>query len=959
MGTVYEAEEAASGRRVALKLISPQFATSGDAVDRFRQEGRLASMISHPHCVFVLAADEQAGHPYIAMELMPGATLQDLVRERGPLPVEEAVTKILEVIEGLQEAHRLGVIHRDVKPSNCFVDGEGRIKIGDFGLAKSLTAGQDLTKSGSFLGTVLYASREQIKAERVDQQTDIYSVAATLYFLLTGRAPFQSRDAAATVARVVSDAPPSMRARRPEIPPTLDRIVRRGLERQRQRRWRTLDDLQAALLPFVTSELSAGSPGMRIAAFLIDKGLFWPLATIAHTQITNTLWPTPDALRRLVVFTIPWFLYFIALETLWGCSLGKRWLRLRVYSSSGNYQPGLKNVLPRTLFFYILVYLPSEVLGLLYGPRANDQPLGLIAYGLAPALGVLVLAAPMRLRNGYRGIHELLSGTRVVRLPWAKKRRAFPSRPLDQPLLQPDGLPDRVGSFRVQGALCWTPELKILVAQDAALGRQAWIYLRPLGKPALNAARRAIHRPTRLRWLACGKYGEWQWDAFFAPAGCPLQQVVKSEARLSWPDARALLEQLTAELAAACQDKTLPRSLTVDRVWIQANGRVQLLDASLDDFGDTNPADPPDQKAGLLLLRQVAELTLEGRVRRADEGPAPIRAPVPKHAAPMLNRLLLPDKHRFRSVDQFGEELAVSRNQPPEVTTAQRAAHLALLTTALFFPLVIMFVLPCVYPAWVKVFGIFTLELQNREEQRVLSNLHNGMACDCISSLLQPDALGRAYGLARLHADMHLAELIREKLDRDVSLENGLRQSAGWIPTFLLSRVKNWVSLPEDAFQADGARDFRKDAMDILQAHDAWRVIANIVWVVGMVCVVPFAVIWTLWAFLMRGGFTFRLAGIALLRSNGRKALRIQCAWRALLVWTPVTALLVLSVWLDSVWLAAWFRQSTEPHASAYWLSWLCWGSALALLPLYVGLALRLPNRSLHDRLAGTYLVPR
>jgi hypothetical protein len=135
--------------------------------------------------------------------------------------------------------------------------------------------------------------------------------------------------------------------------------------------------------------------------------------------------------------------------------------------------------------------------------------------------------------------------------------------------------------------------------------------------------------------------------------------------------------------------------------------------------------------------------------------------------------------------------------------------------------------------------------------------------------------------------------------------------------------------------------------------------VVDVVSVVGTICVLHFVLIWSIWAFLMRGGLTYRLAGIALLRSNGRKALRIQCAWRALLVWAPVTGLLLLSVWLDSVWLVAWFRQVAEAYTWAYWLSWLCWGLALALLPLFVGLALRLPNRSLHDRLAGTYLVPR
>src|SRR4051794_3309687 len=115
MGTVYEAADTHSGRHVALKLIAPEYAGSAVAVERFRQEGRLASLIAHPRCVFVFAADEDAGRPYIVMELMPGSTMQELADRKGPLPPAAAVAKILDVIEGLQEAHRLGVIHRDVK----------------------------------------------------------------------------------------------------------------------------------------------------------------------------------------------------------------------------------------------------------------------------------------------------------------------------------------------------------------------------------------------------------------------------------------------------------------------------------------------------------------------------------------------------------------------------------------------------------------------------------------------------------------------------------------------------------------------------------------------------------------------------------------------------------------------------------------------------------------------------
>ncbi|HZY89400.1 MAG TPA: serine/threonine-protein kinase, partial [Gemmataceae bacterium] len=256
MGSVYEAEEAASGRRVAVKLIAPEYAESPEAVQRFRQEGRLASAIAHPRCVFVLAADEEAGQPYIVMELMPGATLEGLVEERGPLPPEEAVAKALDVIDGLREAHRLGVVHRDVKPSNCFLEADGRVKVGDFGLSKSLGGQARLTTTGAFLGTLLFAPPEQVRGERVDHQSDLYAAAATLYYLLAGRAPFQGGDAAAVLARTVADPVPPLRARRPEVPAALERVVLRGLERDRQRRWRDLDELRAALLPFAPGRLS-------------------------------------------------------------------------------------------------------------------------------------------------------------------------------------------------------------------------------------------------------------------------------------------------------------------------------------------------------------------------------------------------------------------------------------------------------------------------------------------------------------------------------------------------------------------------------------------------------------------------------------------------------------------------------------------------------------------------------
>src|SRR5262249_45822438 len=158
----------------------------------------------------------EAGQPYIVMELMTGTTLKDLVDRQGPLEPTDAVAKILDVVEGLTEAHQAGVIHRDVKPANCYLDTDGRVKIGDFGLSRSLRGNAQLPQPGSFMGTPLFASPEQLKGELLDPRTDVYSVAATLYYLLTGQAPFQHTDAATVIARVASEPPRPPRSLRPD-----------------------------------------------------------------------------------------------------------------------------------------------------------------------------------------------------------------------------------------------------------------------------------------------------------------------------------------------------------------------------------------------------------------------------------------------------------------------------------------------------------------------------------------------------------------------------------------------------------------------------------------------------------------------------------------------------------------------------------------------------------------------
>jgi hypothetical protein len=680
MGTVYEAQEVATGRRVALKVIRSEYADASDeAVERFRREGRLASMVTHPRCVFVLAALEDAGQPYIVMELMPGATLQDLVQEKGPLPSDQALSKILDVIDGLQFAHRLQVIHRDVKPSNCFLEEDGRVKIGDFGLAKSLALATHLTGTGVFVGSLFFAAPEQIRGEAIDLRTDVYSVAATLYFLLTGKAPFQSGDAAATLARIVSDPAPSMRRLRPELSVALDQAVLRGLERDPQKRWPDLESFRQGLLSLVPTPLTRDAWGRRVGAGVIDAFLcacasllvLWAWGTLPLAQT-----PTYGDAALVSVFRDCWsvgiaIVYFTVLEHLWGCSLGKRFQRLLVCPAGGHDPPSWKRALARSTLCCCAAALGPLLTDLVQWRLAGGGSHALIFWWASFAVGLGLLVAPMRASNGYRGLHEWLSGTQVLQLPYPKKRTALgttgpwllyflAARRLDHQLPGRSSFPERVGGFTIRGVLKWTAGDKILLGEDVALSRRVLLWFRPAGEPALDRARREIGRRTRLRWLGCGRQRELQWDAILAPLGCPLPDLIHSEGKLSWPELRPILSELAGELAAACADGTLPRALNPALLWVQHDGSTQLADMALTDPAQAAAADT-DQERSLMLLADVAILALEGQPRKAEERKIPVRAALPDAARNLLNRLMQVVQG-YQTVAQFLADLQALPN---------------------------------------------------------------------------------------------------------------------------------------------------------------------------------------------------------------------------------------------------------------------------------------------------------
>jgi hypothetical protein len=964
MGAIYEAEDAASGRHVALKLIAPDFAASPEAVERFRQEGRLASAIAHPRCVFVLAADEEAGRPYIVMELMPGDTLESLVEKHGPLPPEQAVARILDVFDGLREAHRLGVVHRDVKPSNCFLEADGRVKVGDFGLAKSLVNQAHLTKTGTFLGTLLYCSPEQIRLEPVDRQSDVYSVAATLYYLLTGRAPFQTSDPASTLARIVADLTPPMRGLRPELSPALDRVVLRGLERDRPRRWRDLDEFRAALLPFAPGRLSIGGVGLRFGAYLIDALLVAPVSILPGALMLMG----PDALVwriTTVLVLAALFLYFALQEGLWGCTPGKRWLRLRVCTTRGGDAPGLPRALLRTATYFLLMGLPGQVLYLMQDPAQllNQEPQSVQISAVQLALlaaGAVLMVSTMRTRNGYRCLHDFISGTRIVQLPEPEGRHALPTRRLDNGLAAADGLPARLGSYVVRGSLGGEAGQRVLLGENPALGRQALLWLRPAGEPPLPPARRDGTRPARLRWLAGGRYEDLQWDAFLAPVGCPLPELVGARGRLSWAEARPILAVLAEELAAASAESTLPGRLTVGQVWVGSHGQVLLLDMPPGKSAPA-PAEPDTASGPLALLRQVAVLALEGRPR-ADGGSPAVRAPVPVHAAALLASLL-GGPRPLDTVDQVRAELAATRSRPARVSRPRRAAHLALQAAFLSVGLCFMTISGCLstFVPNAELLGKQVFRDACREE------LEAGAWRECAVTLLNPSPAARLGALVQLDADLRLGDRLVRR-NQKTAEEHTARLQAMSPPMREYMKAVERMAEPQTRANLRAMREHQRQAWPAFyfltfrssarsEASEAGLPHDPVLAKVTTVLVLVWPALWVLWAFALRGGLSFRILGLALVRGDGRPAPRWRCAGRALLVWAPVALLLVGAIWLD--W---WYWPSWHAGKPSVWLlrlALLSWWAVWPLFGVYVVLALWHPAWAPHDRLAGTYLVPR
>ncbi|HEX4628194.1 MAG TPA: serine/threonine-protein kinase, partial [Gemmatimonadales bacterium] len=246
-GRVYRARDLGLEREVAIKVLHPSLTADPSVMERFRREAQLAARVRHPSIVSIYDIMSRAGLQWYTMELVPGTSLAQLVQKQGPLSVDQTVRVLDQGLSALEHAHGLGLVHRDLKPENLLIEPDGRLRITDFGLALALRGDSRFGGATSRSGTPQFAAPEQLLGERVDQRADLYSLAATAYFALLGRPPFEGRTVEAILARQTTDDVPSLHATRRDVSRELEEVLRTALRSEPNARYATATAFRDAL----------------------------------------------------------------------------------------------------------------------------------------------------------------------------------------------------------------------------------------------------------------------------------------------------------------------------------------------------------------------------------------------------------------------------------------------------------------------------------------------------------------------------------------------------------------------------------------------------------------------------------------------------------------------------------------------------------------------------------------
>lgn len=242
MGRIYKAFDTEVNEKVALKLIKPEISTDAKAIERFRNELKYARKIAHRNVCRMFDLGKEGGNFYITMEYIAGEDLKSFIKRSGRLTIAKAVSLTKQVCGGLAEAHRLHVVHRDLKPKNIMIDIDGNARILDFGIARSLQS-EGITGEGVMIGTPEYMSPEQVETKDVDSRSDIYSLGIILFEMLTGRLPFTGETPLSVAMKQKTSKPPDPQSLNPQIPADLNRMIFKCLEKDRNKRYQSVEEI--------------------------------------------------------------------------------------------------------------------------------------------------------------------------------------------------------------------------------------------------------------------------------------------------------------------------------------------------------------------------------------------------------------------------------------------------------------------------------------------------------------------------------------------------------------------------------------------------------------------------------------------------------------------------------------------------------------------------------------------
>jgi eukaryotic-like serine/threonine-protein kinase len=242
MSSVFRAHDRLLDRKVALKVLHHHYSEDAEYVERFRREARAVAALSHPNIVTVIDRGEHENRQFIVFEYIDGENLKARIQRLGPVPVATALELAMQIARGLSFAHQQGLVHRDVKPQNILLNGDGQAKVTDFGIARSLDVQEGMTQTGTVLGTSDYIAPEQAQGQRVDEHTDVYSLGVVVYEMLTNEVPFPGENFVAVAMRHINEAPPSIRDKRPDVSPRLEAAVQRAMAKRPEDRFQTMAD---------------------------------------------------------------------------------------------------------------------------------------------------------------------------------------------------------------------------------------------------------------------------------------------------------------------------------------------------------------------------------------------------------------------------------------------------------------------------------------------------------------------------------------------------------------------------------------------------------------------------------------------------------------------------------------------------------------------------------------------